>query len=263
MVQRAREGCRPVFRLPLAALVAVVVAAGALGGCGGSAAAGSRTLTVLAASSLTEALGEYGEEFPGAGVRSSFAGSDQLAAQIRQGAPADVFASADTEYPEQLYREGLVERPEVFARNRLVVIVPAGGDVASLAALARPGVKVVIGDPSVPVGEYTREVLARLPAAQRQGILANVRSEEPEVTSVVAKVLSGAADAGFVYATDARAAGGEVRQVRLPESLQPEVAYAAAVVRGSAERAVARRYLAGLLSGAGAEALRRAGFLPP
>jgi molybdate transport system substrate-binding protein len=229
-------------------------------GCGGGE--GDPTLTVLAASSLTEALGEYGPEFRGAAVRTSFAGSDQLAAQIRQGAPADVFASADTEYPQQLYREGLVEKPRVFARNRLVVIVPDGSEIHSLAELAKPGVKVVIGDPSVPVGQYTRAVLSRLPAPQRRGILANVRSEESEVTSVVAKVADSAADAGFVYATDARSAG-EVRAVRLPERLQPEVAYAAAVVRDSSQPAAARRYLDGLLSGAGAAALKRAGFLPP
>jgi molybdate transport system substrate-binding protein len=252
-------------RPPFAALVAaLVIAVGALGGCGSSEAQGSgRTLTVLAASSLTEALGEYGGEFQGASVRNSFAGSDQLAAQVRQGAPAGVFASADTEYPDRLYREGLVEKPRVFARNRLVVIVPAGAEPLSLSQLARPGVKIVIGDPSVPVGAYTHEVLAGLPAAERQGILANVRSEEPEVTSVLAKVGAGAADAGFVYGTDAKAAGGEVEAVRLPESLQPEVAYAAAVVRNGSDQEAARRYLAGLLAGAGAEALRRAGFLPP
>lgn len=230
-------------------------------GCGGGGS--DPTLTVLAASSLTEALGRYGEEFRGADVRTSFAGSDQLAAQIRQGAPADVFASADTEYPRELYREGLVEKPRVFARNRLVLVTARDSGVASLAALSAPGVKVAIGDSSVPVGEYTRVVLARLPAAERRGILANVRSEEPQVSSVIAKVIDGAADAGFAYLTDARAAGGEVLTVRLPERLQPEIAYAAAVVRGGPHPAVARRYLAGLLGGSGAADLRRAGFPAP
>jgi molybdate transport system substrate-binding protein len=218
---------------------------------------------VLAASSLTEALGRYGDGFAGAAVRSSFAGSDLLAAQIKQGARADVFASADTAYPAELHREGLAGKPVVFARNRLVVVVPAGSSVGSLADLARPGTKIAIGDPSVPVGEYAREVLGRLPAAEREAILANVRSEEPEVSSVLAKVVDGAADAGFAYATDTRAAGGAVRTLAIPVRLQPDVAYAAAVLSDSAEPELAHRYLEGLLHGRGAAELRAAGFLPP
>jgi len=232
-----------------------------LAGCGGGS--GQPTLTVLGASSLTEALGKYGDSFAGAKVRSSFAGSDQLAAQIEQGAKADVFASADTEYPAELHRKGLVGKPVVFARNRLVVVVPNGSDVSSLADLARPGTKIVIGDPSVPVGAYTREVLGRLPAGEREAILANVRSEEPEVSSVLAKVVDGAADAGFVYVTDARTVAGQVHAIRLPPQLQPEVAYAAAVLSDSGEPELARRYLQGLLHGRGADELRAAGFLPP
>lgn len=241
--------------LPLAALILLLT------GCGGGG--GEPTLTVLGASSLTEALGRYGGSFEGASVRSSFAGSDQLAAQIQQGAKADVFASADTEYPAQLYREGLAEKPVVFARNRLVVVEPTGGKARSLADLARPGTKIVIGDPSVPVGAYTREVLGRLPAGERAAILANVRSEEPEVSSVLAKVTSGAADAGFVYVTDAKTVAGQVRTVAVPPKLQPDVAYAAVVLTASDELALAHRYLAGLLHGRGATDLREAGFLPP
>lgn len=249
-------------RITLVATIALLAASIlAILGCGGSG--DDPALTVLAASSLSGALGEYAEEFSGDSVRSSFAGSDQLAAQIRQGAPADVFASADVAYPRRLHREGLLEAPRVFARNRLVVITAGNSDIDSLGGLAGAGVKIVIGDPSVPVGEYTREVLSRLPADQRRGILANVSSEEPEVSSVIAKVANGAADAGFAYVTDARAAAGEVRTVRLPERLQPEVAYGAAVVRDSTHPAAARRYLAGLLAGQGAVDLRRAGFLPP
>jgi molybdate transport system substrate-binding protein len=243
--------------LPIAAFALFL----SFGGCGDGGS--DPTLTVLAASSLTDALGRYAEEFGGADVRTSFAGSDLLAAQIRQGAPADVFASADTEYPRQLYRQGLVEKPRVFARNRLVLVAAKGSGISSPAGLAAPGAKIAIGDSSVPVGKYTRAVLARLAPAERRGILANVRSEEPQVSSVIAKVIDGAADAGFVYATDAKAAAGEVRVVRLPERLQPEVAYAAAVVRGGPHLPIARRYLAGLLGGNGAADLRRAGFLAP
>jgi molybdate transport system substrate-binding protein len=236
-------------------------AAAAQSGCGGGS--DEPALTVLGASSLTEALSRYGESFEGARVRNSFAGSDQLAAQIRQGAKADVFASANPEYPAELHREGLVEEPVVFARNRLVVVAPKDGAVKSLADLARPGAKVVIGDPSVPVGAYTREALARLPAAERRAILANVRSEEPEVSPVLAKVADGAADAGFVYVTDARTVAGEVRTVAIPPQLQPDVAYAAAVLSDSGEPELGRRYLRGLLHGSGAAELREAGFLSP
>jgi molybdate transport system substrate-binding protein len=251
----------------LAVLLALAGALALCGGCGGSGeAAGAEgaggSLTVFAASSLEEALGEYAETFP-VGVKTSFAGSDTLAAQIRQGARPDLFAAADTEYPEQLHREGLVEKPVVFAGNELVLAAPAGSDVHSLADLEKPGTKLVIGDESVPVGQYTRTVLERMPAAEREAIEANVVSEESEVSSVVAKLQTGAADAGFVYATDAKAAGGELQTVRLPAALQPRVAYAAAVVAGSGDPAQARKFLAGLLHGEGQEDLRAAGFLPP
>ena len=231
-------------------------------GCGGSGS-GEATLTVLGASSLTGALGKYGDSFAGAKVRSSFAGSDQLAAQIKQGARADVFASASTDYPAELHREGLVEKPVVFARNRLVIVVPPGSGAGSLDDLGGAGTKIVIGDPSVPVGAYTREVMGRLPAEERDAILGNVRSEEPEVTAVLAKVASGAADAGFVYATDAKTVAGQVRTIPIPPRLQPDVAYAAAVLSDSGHPRAARRYLQGLLHGRGAADLREAGFLPP
>jgi molybdate transport system substrate-binding protein len=251
---------RTAFRRAAVAL-AIAASAAALAACGGGG--GGPKLTVFAASSLQDSLTTYGESFAGARVRGSFAGSDQLAAQIRQGARPDVFASADTSYPAQLRREGLVEKPRVFASNRLVLAVPSDGAVTSLADLAKPGTKLVIGDPSVPVGAYTREVLARLPAGERRAILGNVRSQEPEVTSVLAKLLNGAADAGFVYTTDVKSAPpGSLRTIALPRRLQPDVAYAAAVVKGTSESRLARRYLAGLVSGRGAADLRRAGFLP-
>jgi molybdate transport system substrate-binding protein len=248
-------------------LVALLVA-----GCGsGSTSSGSTSaggsggggrLIVLGASSLTEAVTEYGEEFEAAEVKPSFAGSDQLAAQIQQGAKADVFASADTDYPAELFKEGLVDRPVVFAANELVIAVPEGSDIHSLSDLAKPGVKLLIGDPSVPVGSYTRTVLGRLPAAEREAIISNVRSEETEVSSVVAKLEQGAADAGFVYVTDEKAAAG-LEPVSIPAKLQPEVAYAAAVVSSSGDKPAAEEFLEGLVSGRGQEDLRAAGFLPP
>lgn len=247
----------------LAGLLALLVA-----GCGGGGDAtagggsGGGRLIVLGASSLTDAVTRYGEEFEAAEVKPSFAGSDELAAQIRQGARADVFASADTDYPAELREEGLVEEPVVFAANELVIAVPAGSDIRSLADLAAPGVKLVIGDPSVPVGSYTRTVLGRLPAAEREAIIGNVRSEETEVSSVVAKLEQGAADAGFVYVTDEKGAEG-LEPVPIPARLQPEVAYAAAVGSSSDEKPAAEEFLQGLVAGKGQEALREAGFLPP
>jgi molybdate transport system substrate-binding protein len=173
-----------------------------------------------------------------------------------------VFAAANTALPEQLYREGRVEKPVDFTANRLVLAVPAGSHVTALADLAGPGMKVAVGSPSVPIGEYTRQVLARVAARQRERILANVKTEEPEVTGIVGKLTQGAVDAGFVYATDVQATRGAVRAIRLPDRLQPSVRYAAAVVRGSAHRTVARRFVAGLVDGAGKRALRAAGFEP-
>jgi molybdate transport system substrate-binding protein len=235
-------------------------------GCGGGGSStdsgGGGTLIVLGASSLTEAVTEYGESFEGATVKPSFAGSDELAAQIQGGAKADVFASADTEYPQELFKEGLVEKPQVFAANELVIAVPEGSDIKSLADLAKPGTKVIIGDPSVPVGSYTRTVLGRLPAAEREAITANVVSEETEVSSIVAKLEQGAADAGFVYVTDEKAAVG-LEPVTIPADLQPEVEYGVAVVKSSGEEAAAEEFVAGLVSGEGQEDLREAGFLPP
>jgi molybdate transport system substrate-binding protein len=221
-------------------------------------------LTVSAATSLKSAFTAYGSAFPDAEVRASFAGSDQLAAQIRQGVRPDVFAAANTTLPDALYKEGLVEKPVVFAANRLVLAVPAGGaTVAGLADLAKPGTKIAIGAASVPVGSYTRKVLAQLPAGRRRAILANVRSNEPDVGGVVGKITQGAVDAGFVYVTDVRAADGKLRAIRLPDALQPQVAYGVAVVKGSKHHDRAQAFVDGLLNGEGRKRLAAAGFLPP
>jgi molybdate transport system substrate-binding protein len=241
-------------------LIAAAVG-GALVSCG-AASTEEATLLVFGASSLETAMSEYADSFGAVQVRGSYAGSDQLAAQIRQGAPADVFASADAKYPAQLREEGLVERPLLFAGNRLVIAVPEGSEIGGVDDLARPGAALVIGDPSVPVGAYTRAALGRLPAGEQERILANVRSEESAASSIVAKLEGGAADAGFVYATDIRTVAG-LRAVEMPSALRPEIAYAVAVISSSDRKVQAERFVAGLIDGAGAEALHRAGFLPP
>lgn len=254
-------------------LVAVtLLAAAAATGCqsagpggaldGGDRDGGSR-LTVSAAQSLQRPFEEYAERFAGATVRLSFAGSDALSAQIRQGVRPDVYAAADTVLPRRLFEQGLVERPVQFTGNRLVMAVPAGSEIDALEDLAEEGVDLVVGSEGVPVGAYARQVLAGLSRPVRRAILDNVRSEEPDVSGVVAKLTQGAADAGFLYATDLAAADGRLRAIELPSRLRPRIAYAAAVVVGARRPDAARAFIDGLLSGPGMVALRRAGFVAP
>jgi molybdate transport system substrate-binding protein len=244
----------------LLAATALVLAA-----CGGDERAGGKPLlTVSAAASLKQAFTVYGKQFSGASARFSFAGSDELAAQIEKGVKPDVFAAANTKLPDALYAKGLVEKPTVFAGNRLVLAVPADSTkVGSLADLERHGVKLAIGSKAVPIGSYTRAVLGKLPAGRSAAILANVRSEEPDVAGITGKLTQGAVDAGFLYASDVRATDDKLRAIELPAALQPSVAYGVAIVKGARHPAQARAFIAGLLNGAGAQALTDAGFQPP
>lgn len=243
------------------ALLCAGLASVSLLACGGGG--GKPSLNVSAAASLREALTEYGKGFTQASTRFSFAGSDALAAQIEQGIRPDVFASANTKLPAALYAKGLVERPLLFAANRLVLAAPAGSKIASLADLERPGVSIALGTATVPVGAYTEKVLARLTPRSRRLLLANVRDREPDVTGIVGKLTEGAVDAGFLYATDVRATHGRLRAIQLPAALQPQVAYGIAVLKGTRHRALARAFVAGLLSGSGRAELLRSGFLAP
>jgi molybdate transport system substrate-binding protein len=227
-------------------------------------ASSSQQLVVSAATSLKKALTTYGDEFTGGEVRASFAGSDALAAQIRKGVRPDVFASANTKLPDALFKEGLVEQPVVFATNELVLAVPAdGAEVTSLDDLSKSGTTLAIGAEGVPVGDYTRTVLGKLPAAQSKAILENVRSDEPDVGGVVGKIATGAVDAGFVYASDVRGAGGEITAIELPADLEPVVEYGVAVVKGAKNPTGAKAFVDGLLTGPGAAALKANGFGAP
>jgi molybdate transport system substrate-binding protein len=237
-------------RLALAA-----AGAAALAGCGGEPGT-ERSLRVSAAASLKTAF-----ESCAPNARLSFGGSDELAAQIRRGAKPDVFAAANTTLPEQLAAAGRLEKPEVFAGNRLVIAVPVQSRIRALSDLGRRGLRLAIGDADVPVGEYTRQVLARDPGGD--AVRANVRSEEPDVGGIVAKVAQGAADAGFVYATDVEAAQGRLRGIELPPALRPDIAYALGVVQDAAHRTEARKFVRSVRSGRCAAALRRAGFTAP
>jgi molybdate transport system substrate-binding protein len=244
------------------AVVAIALAAG-LTACGDDSASGSdEQLVVSAASSLEPAFTDYAGS-AGIDAKQSFAGSDDLAAQIRQGVKPDVYAAANTSLPDELHADGFVGKPVVFATNELVLAVPSDSEIRSVGDLANPGTTLAIGDDGVPVGDYTREVLSRLPKSESEAILANVRSQEPDVAGIVGKLTQGAVDAGFVYVTDAAAAGDALKAIALPEKLQPKVAYGAAVVEGANNPTGAREFIDGLLQGDGAEALREAGFGPP
>lgn len=234
--------------------------AAALAGCGGDGADRPR-LTVFAAASLGPALEACAPGFPDADVRLSLAGSDELAAQLRQGVRPDVYAAADAELPAALHEEGLVDKPVAFATNALVLATRRDGPaIAALSQLAEPGVALAIGAPSVPVGAYARAALRRVAIGDE--ILANARSEEPDATGIVGKLIQGAVDAGFVYATDVEAAGDALRAVELPPAVAPDVVYAAAVVAGADEPGPARGFVEDLRAGACADALAQAGFGP-
>jgi molybdate transport system substrate-binding protein len=251
-------------RSVLALLTLIAAALAACGGHDASGSAGTPTLRISAAASLKQAFTRYGDDFAAARSRFSFAGSDELAAQIRAGGRPDVFAAANSKLPDALHADGLVEQPVAFARNRLVLAVPADhATVRRLEDLTRAGVTIAVGAPTVPVGAYTRKVLGGLPAAQAKAILGHVRSNEPDVAGVVGKVAQGAVDAGFVYVTDVKAAGGRLRAIELPPRLQPAVVYEIAVVKGSKHPAQARAFVRGLLTGAGRSALDGAGFERP
>ena len=229
-------------------------------GCG---ADDQERLVVSVASSMTDALEKCGPEFgdaENADVRLSFAGSDELAAQIRQGARVDVYAAANTKLPDQLYSDGLLDKPVKFATNEFVLAVPKDSDIDSIDDLTEEGTKVVIGSESVPIGSYTRETLAKLPPAQEKAILANVRSNEPDVKGIVGKLTQGAADAGFVYVTDVNATGGELKAIDLPADLEPQVTYGAGVVKKASQPELARKFVDGLTNSACADALSAAGF---
>jgi molybdate transport system substrate-binding protein len=241
--------------LAVAAVATATVVA--VGDSDDGSAASRPAPVVLAAASLTDVLPAIDRN-----ARYSFAGSNALAAQVERGAPADVIASADAAITGRLYERGLVEKPVAFARNRLVVVVPRTnpGHVRSIADLARPGVSVDVADPAVPVGAYTLRALRTLHLATTVG--ANVVSRERDVRAVVAKIVLGQADAGVVYATDAKGVGSLVRVIPIPARAQPDAVYTAAVVTSARNADEARAYVRGLAGAKVRRTLARFGFLP-
>jgi molybdate transport system substrate-binding protein len=252
-------------RVRLAAALAVVALV--LAGCGGDdqASGGSPAspggLTVFAAASLTAAFTELGERFTAANggtkVTFNFAGSQALATQIQQGAPADVFASADLANMGRL--KGLVGTPRSFASNLLQMVVEKGNPegVKGLEDLASSELKVVLAAPDVPAGRYAAEALAKA------GVTVKPVSEEDNVKAVVTKVSLGEADAGIVYVTDVAAGGDRVEGVDIPEERNVVATYPIATVKDSKRASQAQAFVDLVLSADGQQVLREHGFLPP
>jgi molybdate transport system substrate-binding protein len=235
-----------VKRALVVALLALVLPASVSGGT---------PITVLAAASLTDVFPRIAP-----GPRYSFAGSDQLALQIRQGAPADVYAAASPKYTQLLYRDGFVQKPIVFATNKLIVLVPRSNPahITTVYDLRREGIKLVIGDRTVPIGSYTRQIMDALGITT--DVMKNVVSQETDVKGIVTKVALGEADAGFVYLTDAKPVASRTRSIALPAWAQPPVRYEVAVVKASSNLSAAKAFVKKVTSKRGRQLLSKAGF---
>ena len=232
-----------------------------------------RALTIFAAASLTDAFTEIGAGFeaanPGVEITFSFSGSQTLRTQIEAGAPADVFASANSREMDALVASGLVRTgvPQVFLSNALIVIVPSANPAAitQLQDLSRRGIKLVLAAEEVPAGTYARAALEKMNGSLgpdfKAQVLANVVSNEDNVRQVVAKVQLGEADAGIVYRSDAVAAPG-LKAVEIPAELNVLAEYPIAVVSDTVKAALAQGFVDYVLSPAGQAVLRKWGFGP-
>lgn len=249
-----------------------------LGGCS-QAAPGQKpaAITVMVAASLTEPFKEIGqlfeEQHPGARVEFNFAGSQQLAQQLAEGAPADVFASANQRQMENVVSAGRVEAgsQRAFVTNRLVVVLPAGnpGEIFGLAGLAKDGIDLILAAEDVPAGEYSLEFLTRAAEDGRfgpqfkQAVLANVVSYEDSVRSVLTKVSLGEADAGIVYSSDAAGAAGEaIQQIDIPDELNVAASYPIAAIKDSRYPGLAGAFVDLIFSEPGQQIFRKYGFRP-
>ena len=240
---------------------------------GAATGAEARTLTVYAAASLTESFTELGEAFeashPGVTVAFNFGGSQNLRTQIEQGAPADVFASANTKEMDALIAGDLVDAgaPKVFLTNQLVVIVPQENpaEIVSLEDLAKPGLKLVLAAEEVPAGRYAREVLENLKrifgAEFKEKVLANVVSNENNIRQAVTKVQLGEADASIVYVSDAIAVP-KLRRIEIPTEMNVIAEYPIVPLSESANTELANDFIQYVLSPEGQATLQKWGFTP-
>jgi molybdate transport system substrate-binding protein len=214
--------------------------------------------TVLAAASLTKVFPQIDPN-----AKYTFGGSGALETDIEQGAPADVFAAASPKQPAQLFAKGLVDKPVEFATNTLVMIVPAANPahINSVSDITKPGIKLVICNASVPCGDYARTAFKNLGITS--AAMKNVVSQTTDVTQTLADVALGQADAGFVYITDAKAAAGKVKVIRLPAKAKPGAKDFIAVVKSGKNQAAAKAFVAEVLSSAGQAKLSADGFGKP
>ncbi|MET9425563.1 molybdate ABC transporter substrate-binding protein [Streptomyces sp. NPDC006540] len=247
-----------------AALLAPLAACGTGDAGRGKSASGEPSaarLTVLAASSLTDVFKTAGDAYekshPGTEIAFSFAGSQELAAQVRQGAPADALVTADSRTMEGLAAD--TGSPVVIAKNRLVIATGKGNPhkIGALEDLAGTKLKVVLAAPEVPVGRYSRQIL--------QGRDVDVRpvSEEPNVRAVLSKVEMGEADAGIVYRTDAAVAADRVDAVDIPDGHNAVASYPAATLKSSQNADAAEAFVTWLTGPEAQKILRDAGFQQP
>lgn len=251
-------------------LAVIVVGVVMLAGCSSSpspepgTSASNSELTVFAAASLTATFTEIGKQFeaahPGTTVRFNFAGSSDLVAQLQQGAPADVFASADTANMDKAVADDLVSgTPANFATNSMMIAVPPDNpaDVGSFTDLAEPGVQVVVCAPQVPCGAATEQV------EKNTSVTLDPVSEESAVTDVLNKVSNGEADAGIVYVTDVQGSGGSVTGIAIPTKDNAVNTYPIAVLDGSASPTLAQEFEALVVGPEGQKVLSDAGFGGP
>ncbi len=267
----------------LALLNFLVLIACALAGCsaGGSAEekneggseARSQTLTVLAASSLTDAFGElentFEEQHPDTDLLPSFGGSSELLAQIEQGAPADVFTSADEAKMDEAVNEDLVSEPQIFARNRPVVIVPTDNPagIQQLQDIAKPGVRLVLAQDGVPIAEYAKLILSNANSEYggnfEQQVMDNIVSREANVRASASRVALGEADATFVYVTDVTSdIQPQVEVIEIPQNLNVTATYPIATIKEATNPDLAQEWVELVLSDEGQGVLAKYGFMP-
>jgi molybdate transport system substrate-binding protein len=255
-----------------------------LTGCGGTSSSGGgtsettsteqaagTTLTILAASSLTDAFTELANPFekqnPGTKVRTSFGGSSQLLTQIGQGAPADVFASADEDKMSAAAQNGLVYDPTPFIRNRPVVIVPRDNPagIQDLQDLAKPGTRLVLAQDGVPIAEYTKKILANANSQYggdfEQQVLNNVVSRGANVRDSANRVALGEADGTFVYVTDVTSdIRDRVQTIQIPKNLNVIATYPIATLKGSKNTELAQKWIDLVRSDEGQGVMEKYGF---
>ncbi len=232
------------------------------------------TLNIFAAASLTESFNaiatQYKTAHPNVTLKYNFNGSQILVQQIINGAPADVFASADTTNMQKATAAGLVTTPKVFAQNKITVVIPAGnpGNITSLKDLAKKGEKIVVAAPAVPVGKYGLQVLDKMGKSPQYGpayesaVKANFVSQEDNVKAVIQKVQLGEADAGIVYRTDVTTAvANKVKLIEIPDNFNVIAQYPIATVKSSKNAAAAQDFVQYILSSGGQTVLEKYGFI--